>query len=264
MKRVTILIVIFVLPLVLLSQENKFEYTPKVKNKIEVINVLGKLTLKNTSGNAIVIESDFNHEKPDRAEGLSLLGSVEDNSQLGINVSEENGIVTISGVTKKVQDYAYTIMVPEGISISIDYHNPFASDSLEIDSYKGSVELKTLTADVKINNCTGPFTVSSTSGNIEAVFSSLDQEHPSSLASVSGFVDVTLPSSVKANLKVSTITGDMYNNLDLKSTSELNENERAEGLENIGGKSKSEYQLNGGGQKLLLKSISGNIYLRKK
>lgn len=264
MKRITILIVIFALPLVLFSQENKFEFTPKVKNKIEVVDLLGKITLKNTSGNAIVITSDFNMEKPERAEGLSLLGAMEDNSDLGINVSEENGVVTIAGVTKKVQDYAYTIMVPEGMSISIDYHNPFASDDLEIDSYNGSVELKTLTADVKINNCSGPFTVSSTSGNIEAVFSSLDQENPSSLASVSGFVDVSLPASVKANLKVSTITGDMYNNLDLKSASDEKENNRAEGLESIGGKSNSEYTLNGGGQKLLLKSISGDIYLRKK
>lgn len=264
MKRVTILIAIFVLPLVLLSQESKFEYTPKVKNKLEVVNLLGKISLKNTSGNSIVIESDFNLNKPERAEGLSLMGAAEDNSNLGINVSEENGIVTIAGVTKKVQDYNYTILVPEGIDVNINYHNPFASDDIEVDSYKGSIEIKTLASNVKLTNCTGSFTVSSVSGNIEALFSSLSQEEPTSLATVSGLVDVTIPESTKASVKVSTMMGDVYNNLNLVKTSKEGKDERSEGLSGIKHNNNGEYTLNGGGQKLLLKSISGNVYLRKK
>ena len=42
-------------------------------------------------------------EKPERAEGLSLLGAMEDNTGMGINISEENGIVIISGITKQVK-----------------------------------------------------------------------------------------------------------------------------------------------------------------
>lgn len=264
MKRVTILIAIFVLPLVLFSQQNRFEYTPKVKNKLEVVNLLGDISIKNTSGNSIVIESDFNVDKPERAEGLSLLGSAEDNSELGINVSEENGVVKIAGVTNKVKDYSYTISIPEGIAVNIDYHSPFASGNLEIDSYKGSVEIKTLTADVKLTNCEGPFTVSSISGDIEAVFDNLSQEQPTSLASVSGLVDVSLPGNAKADIKISNITGDVYNNLSLDNKSSKSKDERSEGLNEIKHSSNSEYTLNGGGQKLLLKTISGNIYLRKK
>lgn len=266
MKRVTTLIVIFVLPLILFGQENKFEYTPKVKNKIEVANLLGKIALKNTSGNSIVIESDFNMEKPERAEGLTLMGptQLEDNTELGLNISEENGIVTIAGVTKKVKDFNYTISIPEGIAVNVDYHSPFASGDLEIDSYNGSVEIKTLAADVKLSNCTGPFTVSSVSGDIEAVFSSLNQEQPTSLASVSGLVDVSIPGNTKANIEMSNISGDIYNNLDLKNASKDDEDDRSKGMDEIKHRSHSEYSLNGGGQKLFLKTISGNIYLRKK
>lgn len=264
MKKIVIFIAALALPFMLLSQENKFEYTPKVKNRIEVVNLIGKIELKNASGGAIVIESDFNLEKPERAEGLQLLGSTEDNTEMGINVTEKDGVVTISGVTKKVQDYAYTISVPEGMAINIDYHNPFANDDMHIDSYNGSVEVKTLTANVKISNCTGPFTVSSVSGDIEATFSSLNQDQPTSLASVSGLVDVSLATNTKATIEVKNITGDVYNNLDLVSNSAKGEDERSDGLEAIGSKAESEYTLNGGGQKLVVNSISGNIYLRKK
>lgn len=264
MKRITILLTLVILPAVLMSQENKFEYSPKVKNRVEIKNLLGGITLKNTTGNSIVIESDFDLEKPDRADGLRLLGAAEDNSGLGVNVSEEDGTVLISGITKKVKDYEYTISVPTGIAVSIDYHSPFASGDLEIDSYKGSVEIRTLSADVKLTDCTGPLTVNSISGNIEAVFSQLNQEQPTSLASVSGLVDVSLPAGTKATIKLSNISGDVYNNLNLENTSEKETDKRSTGLSAIGHSNENEYTMNGGGQKLLLKSISGNIYLRKK
>jgi len=262
MKRILLVLAVLILPLILLSQETKYEYTPKVKNKLEVTNLLGKIILKNADGNAIIIESDFNLDKPDRAEGLQLLGASEDNTDLGINISEEDGVVKVFGVTKKVKDYTYTIYVPKGIDVNVDYHSPFAGSDFVLESYQGSVEVKTLAAAVKIVDCTGPFTVSSISGDIEAVFSDFKQEHPSSLASVSGLVDVSLPASAKANIQVSNITGDVYNNLDLKSMSD--KDQRADGMEKMKSRNNSEYTLNGGGQKLFLKSVSGNIYLRKK
>jgi len=264
MKKVTIVIAIFIIPLISLSQVKKYEYTPKVKNRIEIKNLLGEISLKNSGGNTIVVESDFNIDKPERAEGLQLMGAAEDNTELGINITEENGVVRILGATKKVKDYKYSISVPKGIVVNLDYHSPFTSDELEIESYEGSLEIKTLSANVKLTNCTGPFTVNSVSGNVEAIFSSVDQDEPTSLASVSGLIDVSVPSSLKATIQLSNITGDIYNNLDLVNASKEKDDSRSKGLDEIKHSGGGEYALNGGGQKLLLKSVSGNIYLRKK
>ena len=264
MKRVTLLIAVFVLPMLLFSQENKFEYTPKVKNKLHINNLLGKITLKNASGNALVIESDFNVDRPERAEGLSILGALEDNTKLGANVSEENGVVTITGITKKVQDYSYVILVPEGINVILNYRNPFANSDIAFESYKGSVEVETLSSNVHIIDCTGPFTVNSVSGNVEATFSVLSEDGPTSLASVSGLVDVSIPENTKSTVKISNTMGDVYNNLDLVRVSKKEADARKEGLNDIKQGGDGEYTLNGGGQKLLLNSVTGNIYLRKK
>ena len=264
MNKVTFLIAVFIIPLISFSQEKKFEYTPKVKNRVEIINLLGEISLKNTNGNAIVIESDFDMDRPERAEGLKLLGAMEDNTDIGVNVSEEDGVVTISGITKQVRDYKYTISIPQGIAVSIDYHSPFANSDISVDSYKGSLEIKTLSASVKLTECTGPFTVNSVSGDVEVVFSSVNQDEPSSLASVSGLIDVTIPASGKATLQISNVTGNVYNNLDLKNNSKEKDDERASGLGAIKHNRGNNYTLNGGGQKIYLKSVSGNIYLRKK
>ena len=264
MKRIAIIFTAIVFPILVIGQVKKFEYTPKVKNKIEITNLLGKISLQNSTGNSIVIESDFKVDRPERAEGLKLLGAMEDNTDLGVNVSEENGIVSIQGATKQVRDFKYKILIPTGMAVSLDYGSPFSSGDIVVDSFNGSMEIKTLSSNVKIINSSGPFTVNSISGNVEVVFDKINQSEPTSLASVSGFIDVTVPASEKASFEISNITGNVYNNLDLKGTTPAKESDkRAYGMYAIKQHGGNSFTMNGGGQKVYLKGISGNIYLRK-
>lgn len=264
MKRLAIITAIFVFPALVMGQTKKFEYTPKVKNKIEITNFLGEISFQNAPGGVLIIESDFNVKIPERAKGLKILGSMEDNTELGINVTEENGVVRIQGATKQVCDYKYKILVPEGIAVSLDYSSPFVNGDIVVDSYKGSLEVKTLNAGVKITNSSGPFAINSISGDVEVSFSNINQNEPTSLASVSGFIDVTIPAGEKATFEISNITGNVYNNLDLKSLSTKEKDKRAEGMEAIKQHGANTFSLNGGGQKVYLKGISGDIYLRKR
>jgi hypothetical protein len=276
MKRIAIIVTALGFPFLLMGQTKKFEYTPKVKNKVEITNLLGEVLLQNSTGSALVIESDFNMERPDRAAGLKLLGAMEDNTDLGVNVSEENGIVSIQGATRQVRDYKYKILVPTGMAVNLDYGSPFGKSDVAIDSFNGSLEIKTLSANVKITKSSGPFTVNTISGDVEVVFDKISQNEPTSLASVSGLIDVTLPDTDKANIEISTINGNVYNNLDLKSVvkpvekAELTsgkvalKEKLAYGMNAIRIQGGNSYTLNGGGQKVYLKSISGNIYLRKR
>ena len=265
MKRILTIIAALAIPFVMMGQTKKFEYTPKVKGKIEITNLLGEVSLQNASGNSIVIESDFNLEKPDRADGLKLLGSAEDNTDLGINVSEENGVVSIQGATRQVRDYKYKVLIPSGMAVNLDYGSPFAKSDVVVESFTGSLEIKTLNASVKISKSSGPFTINTISGDLEVIYDKINQSEPTSLATVNGIIDVTLPSSDKANIEISTINGNVYNNLDLKAVAKEKEKDRhAYGMEAIRMQGGNSYTLNGGGQKVFLKSISGNIYLRKK
>lgn len=265
MKRIATIITALAIPFVMMGQTKKFEYTPKVKGKIEITNLLGEVSLQNASGNAIVIESDFNLEKPDRAEGLKLLGSAEDNTDLGVNVSEENGVISIQGATRQVRDYKYKVLIPAGMAVNLDYGSPFAKNDVIVESFTGSLEIKTLNANVKISKSSGPFTINTISGDLEVSFDKINQSEPTSLASVNGIIDVTIPGSDKANIEISTINGNVYNNLDLQSVAKEKEKDRhAYGMDAIRMQGGNSYTLNGGGQKVYLKSISGNIYLRKR
>jgi DUF4097 and DUF4098 domain-containing protein YvlB len=72
--------------------------------------------------------------------------------------------------------------------------------------------------------------------------------------SISGFVDVAIPPQRKADIKLSTITGTMYSDLDLNAPDEK--------PRRVGG-NKIAKTLNGGGEPVELQTISGDIYLRK-
>lgn len=267
MKKIATIITAFVIPLAMMGQTKKFEYTPKVKSKVEITNLLGEISLQNTSGNAIVIESDFNMEKPERADGLKLLGAAEDNTDLGINVSEENGVVSIQGATRQVRDYKYKISIPAGMAVNLDYNSPFAKNDISVDSFNGSLEIKALNASIKITKSSGPFTINTISGNIEVLFDKLNQNEPTSLATINGYVDITMSASDKANFEISTINGNVYNNLEVKASAKENDRDKdklAFGMDVMRMRGANSYTLNGGGQKVFLKTISGNIYLRKK
>ena len=94
------------------------------------------------------------------------------------------------------------------------------------------------------------FNLKTISGQIEL----LGSVGKMSVNSISGFIDYTVPASLKARINLSTISGNVYSNVkfDKDASKEISWVE-----------TKRELSLNGGNLPVELKTISGNIYLRK-
>ena len=75
-----------------------------------------------------------------------------------------------------------------------------------------------------------------------------------SIKSISGFIDYSIPQSHKANIELSTVTGDVYSNVKF-------DTKVADKISWVG--TNQELSLNGGNTEVELKTISGDIYLRK-
>mgnify|MGYP000872163302 CR=1 FL=1 len=75
-----------------------------------------------------------------------------------------------------------------------------------------------------------------------------------SVNSISGFIDYAIPASMKTRINLSTVTGDVYSNLKF-------DNKPEKEAQWVG--TKRNLILNGGTQSIDLKTVSGNIYLRK-
>ncbi|HLZ85632.1 MAG TPA: hypothetical protein VKQ52_00275 [Puia sp.] len=72
--------------------------------------------------------------------------------------------------------------------------------------------------------------------------------------SISGYIDLAIAPDRKAEVKMHTISGTMYSNIELPSASR--------GVRHVGGGSVTA-DLNGGGKRIDLETISGNIFFRK-
>ena len=110
---------------------------------------------------------------------------------------------------------------------------------------------------ISLQDVTGPITAHSSTGAIEVDFSSVNQSSPITLNSSTGVVDVSLPANTKANLELSSTMGTIYTDFDLQKPAK-------DGMKVVGSTRKIESKLNSGGVKIVMRSSTGNIYLRKK
>ncbi|MFP4470598.1 MAG: hypothetical protein ACLFPE_07935 [Bacteroidales bacterium] len=90
------------------------------------------------------------------------------------------------------------------------------------------------------------------SGDVEA----FGLKSPVRMKSISGLIDLSIPADLNADLKIETVTGEIYSDLDLEVEHEGKFMHAFPGGD-------VEARLNGGGLNIRLKTVSGNIYLRK-
>ena len=94
------------------------------------------------------------------------------------------------------------------------------------------------------------FSVKTISGEIELIAC----EGKMDVTSISGFIDYSIQTSLNAKIDLSTVTGDVYSNVSF-------DNGDADEISWVGTNRK--LTLNGGDKDIKLKTVSGDIYLRK-
>ena len=139
--------------------------------------------------------------------------------------------------------------------VSFSYESQFGgkakfknmSNEIEVDAQYNSIELE---------NVTGPLTVKTIYGHVEATMDPA-MKGPISIVSIYGYVDVAMPATTKANLKMSTSYGEIFADPAFKIDIDR-QGEMVSYSDKISGK------INGGGIPVDLTCNYGKVYLRKK
>ena len=217
-------------------------------------NLYSDIRIEGTSGSEIKIESMNYRGLPEKAKGLKPLSATgPENTGVGLHMKQEGNIINLSGAHKEADRADYVMYLPKSLNLKIDYNGWQVGDVI-IKGMAGEVEAKSQVGDLKFIDVTGPLVAHTLSSNVEVTFSSLSPNSPTSLSSTSGDIDITLPSNAKGLFKMSTISGGVYTGFDF----DFGESE----IKRIGGQSATG-KLNGGGVEVTLKSVSGDIYVRK-
>ncbi|WP_133228280.1 DUF4097 family beta strand repeat-containing protein [Sphingobacterium corticibacter] len=201
----------------------KKEYRFK-KNSGKLLVNSNAISAEGYDGNEVVVTTWAERtEQDERAAGLQGINSsgLKDNTGVGLQLTEANDGTTVLSVVNYQKLDSVHLRLPKRIALSIKSPSSWTEGTIALKDLLSEIEVSNTFGDVKLQQVTGPMTIKTVHGNIEAV---LDKpvKGPVSLVSTLGFIDVAIPKSTPANLELRTTLGEIFAaeelNIDLKPT----------------------------------------------
>ena len=223
------------------------------KGKLQIN--LGKATIEGYDGKEIVFSAKKTKESTDeRAKGLRAINAMglTDNTGLGINVEEKNGVIDVKQLSR-INPPNIKILVPRGVTIVYEHQSQFGS-TVTFKNIENELEASVSYNSIVLENITGPATINSIYGSIDARFSQ-NVKGPLSVVSIYGAVDVSIPKKANANIKVTTSYGDILVAPELPIKMQTNS-------DMIKYNDQLTATMNAGGSNFNFRSDYGKIYLR--
>jgi len=203
-------------------------------------------------GDELIVKANGYEATPQRAQGLRPLGQplATDNTHLGLAATLTGNTVRVQQVSPK--RVSYTLRVPRYAAL-VYTETTWSGGELRVTGLLNTVELNLKNTNATLTQVTGPVVANSVSGSITVRFAALSAA-PTAISQVSGSIDISLLPATKATLALRTMSGEIATDFGLAQASS--------GASQLGGRSVGG-QLNGGGPRLSLHTLSGNIFVRK-
>lgn len=254
-KKISFFLLMFLLSAGFVSgQEHKIAVQNNRDGKLVLRNFPNDLPIEGYTGNEVIITAtgeDF--APPERAKGLKpVFPGGNDNSGIGLNVEKSGNTVEVTCILPITQSADYKIKVPDNLSLEIESGCERSSE-ITVSNMKNEIEIQNCHG-IGLKNVTGPLVLSTISGDINISYGGTAPDKPISINAIGGEIDLTLPAKTAANLELKTIGGSFFSDFDFTTTKD--------NLKKIGGNDLT-YALNGGGPKISIATVGGNVYIRK-
>ncbi len=138
------------------------------------------------------------------------------------------------------------------VDVTGDLKARSVSGEVIVKNVSGRTTASSVSGRVVVEEAAGSVSAKSTSGEVRVLIKRLDGTDQMDFASVSGSVDVKLPSSLDANVEMSVLSGDIKTDFPLQ----IEDKDRGPGRRASG-------VVGNGARKLTIKSVSGSVSLLK-
>jgi len=246
---------------------------PSRPGTLKVRLVQGGLTVRAASGRDVIVDAsgglrqrvDSQSSRSSRADGLRRLSQPS-----GVTIEEESNVISITA--RPNDDGHLDVQVPARTNLQVSLVN---GCDLVVERVEGDIEVNNVNGSIRLTEVAGSVVAHSVNDDVVATVRQVATQKPMAFTSLNGDVDVTLPASLKANLKLRSDQGDVYTDFDVVTTSAPPASAAQSGQER--GRSsdaaKGKYRLrvdrsiygsvNGGGPEIELRTFNGDVFLRK-
>jgi hypothetical protein len=197
---------------------------------------------------------------PAEASGLRRL-----NQPPGVAIDEENNVIVIS--MGPVGRGDLELAVPARTNLRLSTMN----GAITVEGVEGELEVTNFSGPITLSDVAGSVVAHSQNGKVTATIRQVAADKPMAFTSFNGAVDVTLPASAKANLKLRSDRGDVFTGFDVQLQAQRIQQDARQPA---GGRDRVRStrvqidnaiygSINGGGPEFELRTFNGPIYLRK-
>ncbi len=240
---------------------------PTKEGKLNINLVTGSIKIVGYAGKDIMIDAvvveDNEDRKPksSRNEGMKKISS---GKGFEITATEKNNQVRIS-VNNPNLDVKFTIKVPQKFDLKVGTIN---NGDVYIENVNGNHEVSNINGGIDMKNIAGSVSANTINDDIVINFTSVSPNTPMAFTNLNGKVDVTFPVTFKGTVKLRTDDGDIYSDFDIdvdKTPAKINQTANKEkGVYKITKDDWTFGKINGGGAEIMMKSMNGDIIIRKK
>ena len=247
---------------------------PSRPGTLKVRLVQGALTIRATNGREVIVdasgelgqrlERDRQGDRNSRADGLRRLSQ-----PTGVTIEEDTNVISITA--RPNDDGRLDIQVPARTNLQLSLVN---GGDIVVERVEGDIEVNNVNGGIRLTDVAGSVVAHSVNGGVVATVRQVATQKAMAFTSLNGDVDVTLPASLKANLKLRSDQGDVYTDFDVVTTSSpVSASQPGQDRGRSSDAAKGKYRLrvdrsiygtvNGGGPEIELRTFNGDVFLRK-
>lgn len=232
---------------------------PSEPGKLEVGQISGSITVIAYEGKEVVVKASFNQKESNGPKIKNGLKRIE-NSSISIGAKENNNVVEIINEQWN-KETNLEIKVPKNFSLKLSTIN---NGDISVTGVNGEMEISNVNGHITLENVSGSASANTTNGKVKVSFVNVTSNASMAFSSFNGDVEVSFPSSLKANIKAKSDMGEIYTDFDMVMDTKgpVAKTNTSSGTYKVEIEQWVKGKINGGGPEMLFKNFNGDIMIR--
>ena len=201
-------------------------------------------------------EAEKENGEPKRVDGMYRIP----NRSGGLSAEADGNEVTISSGWP-ADEVLVKVRVPVHTSVHAGSTN---GDLISIRGVTGDHELSNVNGEIRAVDVGGTVVAQSTNGDIQVTFTEATAGKTMSFITFNGDVDVTFPAAFRADLKISSMQGEILSDFELEVMPNQAKVDRDSNKFSFRVEREVHARLGGGGPEIRLKTFNGDVRIRRK